>query len=169
VRSSRAKTAQPQGFAGGWGLKSEPRAADPNRREVGSVSCSARVGEFTRLLVIGALAALSLPGVHAARAEADLVPPVSELFAWNSPVQAPPAAGPVSCAERSEEALHAKEGRHHAALARIAAHLKAQPGGDFEVLNGRGYRYPTGRDAARELRILELEAQRQRAARAGGG
>jgi hypothetical protein len=134
-----------------------------------SVSCSARVGDFVRLLVIGALAALSLPGVEAARAEADLVPPVSELFAWNSPVRAEHAAGPASCAERNEAAAYAKEGRQHAALARIAAHLQAQPGGDFEVLNGRGYHYPTGRDAARELRILEHEAQRQRAARAGGG
>jgi hypothetical protein len=119
--------------------------------------------------VVGALAALSLPGVDAARAEADLVPPVSELFAWNSPVRVEPAAGPASCAVKNEAVLHAREGRHHAALARITAHLQAQPGGDFEVLDGRGYRYPTGRDAARELRILELEAQRQRAARAGGG
>lgn len=133
------------------------------------MSSSARAGDFARLLVIGALAALSLPGVQAARAEADLVPPVSELFAWNSPRHAAPAAGPASCAERGEAVLNAREGRQQAALARIAAQLKAQPGGDFEVLDGRGYRYPTGRDAARELRILELEAQRQRAAHAGGG
>ena len=131
------------------------------------MSFSARAASCARLLVIGALAALSLPGVRAARAEADLVPPVAELFAWNSPPRAAPAAAPDSCAARSEATLHAKEGRHRAVLARIAEHLRAQPGGEIEVLNGRGYAYPTSRDTGRELRILELEAQRQREAHAG--
>ena len=131
------------------------------------MSLSARAGAIARLLAIGTLAALSLPGVRAARAEADLVPPVSELFAWDSPRRAPPAAGPVSCAERSDATRQVAEARREAALARMAELMKAGPGGG-EVLNGRGYGYPTSRDPLHELRRVELEAARQRSARAAG-
>jgi hypothetical protein len=127
------------------------------------VSFSARVGEIARILAIGALGSLSLPGVHAARAEADLVPPVSELFAWNSPARAPAAErGPVSCSPRSEASRQGVEARRQAALAQIGELMKAGPGGG-EVLNGRGYAYPTARDPYQELRRVELEAARRRA------
>ena len=132
------------------------------------MSLSARVGEIARILAIGALAALSLPGVRAARAEADLVLPVSELFAWNSPPRAPAAQrGPVSCAARSDATLQVAEARRRAALAQVAELMKGGPGGG-EVLNGRGYGYATGRDPYQELRRVELEAARQRALRAAG-
>jgi hypothetical protein len=127
------------------------------------VSFSARVGVIARILAIGALAVLSLPGVRAARAETDLVPPASELFAWNSPVRAAAGgAGPVSCSPRSDAARALAEARRQAALARIGELMKAGPGGG-EVLNGRGYAYPTLRDPYQELRRVELEARRQRA------
>jgi hypothetical protein len=133
------------------------------------VSFSARVGEIARILAIGALAALSLPGVRAARAEADLVPPASELFAWNSPARpsSAPERWPVSCSPRSDATRAVVEARRRAALAQIGELMKAGPGGG-EVLNGRGYAYPTGRDPYQELRRVELEAARQRALRAAG-
>ena len=132
------------------------------------MSLSARVGEIARFLAIGALAALSLPGVRAARAEADLLPPISQLFAWNSPSHASAAqAGPVSCAAQSDAVQQAVDARRRAARAQIAQRLMAGPGGG-EVLNGRGYGYPVQRDPYQELRGIELEAQRQRALRAAG-
>jgi hypothetical protein len=132
------------------------------------MSFSARAGDIARILAIGTLAALSLPGVRAARAEADLVPPVSELFAWNSQPRASGSnRGPVSCAARSEASLRT-EARRRAALAQVAELLKAGPGGEGEVLDGRGYGYPTSRDPLRELRMVEMEALRQRALRAAG-
>ena len=133
------------------------------------MSLSARVGAFARLLAIGALAALSLPGVRAARAEADLVPPVSELFAWNSPSRAAaPERQAVSCAAQSDETLRALEARRRAVMAQVARLMQAGPGGG-EVLNGRGYGYATRTDPLQELRRVELEAERQRALRALGG
>jgi len=133
------------------------------------MSFSARAGDMARILAIGTLAALSLPGVRAARAEADLVPPVSELFAWNSqPRASEPERGPVSCGARSEATLQVAEARRRAALAQVAELLKAVPGGEGEVLNGRGYAYPRGRDPERELRMVEMEALRQRGLRAAG-
>ena len=132
------------------------------------MSFSARVGGIARILAIGALAALSLPGVRAARAEADLLPPVSELFAWNSPVlAAPPERGSQSCSAQSEVRRQEVEARRQAALAHLARLMKAGPGGG-EVLNGRGYAYPTVRDPYQELRRVEMEAARQRALRASG-
>jgi hypothetical protein len=129
-----------------------------------NVSFSARVGVVARILAVGMLSVLSLPGVRAARAETDLVPPASELFAWNSPVRTAPS-GPVSCSPRSDAARALAEARRQAALARIGELMKAGPGRG-EVLNGRGYAYPTVRDPYQELRRVELEAQRQRAQRA---
>jgi hypothetical protein len=130
------------------------------------VSFSARVGVIARILAIGALAVLSLPGVRAARAETDLVPPASELFAWNSPGRAAARErGPVSCSPRSDATGALAEARRQAALARIGELMKAGPGGG-EVLNGRGYAYPSVRDPYQELRRVELEAARQRAQRA---
>lgn len=132
------------------------------------VSLSTRVGAIARVLAIGALASLSLPGVRAARAETDLVPPASQLFAWNSPSRASAAAAaPASCAERSAATWQRVDARRRAALARVAELIEAGAGGG-EVLNGRGYAYPTLRDPHQELRRVELEAARQRAARAAG-
>ena len=86
------------------------------------------LGEVLRVLALGALAALSLPGVHAARAEADLVPPVAQLFSWNAgPRRAP--AGRATCAANQAAALPLADARRQAALARIAALVGAGPGG----------------------------------------
>lgn len=133
------------------------------------MSFSARVGVLARLLAIGVLAALSLPGVRAARAETDRVPPASELFTWNSPVRAPASrkTGPVSCSPRPDAERPAVAAHRRAALAQIGELMQAGPGGG-EVLNGRGYAYPTARDPYQELRRVELEAARQRALRAAG-
>jgi hypothetical protein len=120
-----------------------------------------------RVLAFGGLAALSLPGVRAARADTDLVPPVAQLFSWNT-ASAPPA-GPATCAASQAAAMPMAELRRQAALARIAAVVKAEPGSAAEPLNGRGYAYPVQRDPNAELRRVVLEAQRQRALRAAGG
>jgi hypothetical protein len=115
-------------------------------------------------LLIGALAAFSLPGVRAARAEADLVPPVSELFSWNS--RAPEARpAPVDCAARAGYSELA-EAQRRAAYAQLAELMRARPG-EGEALNGRGYAYPALRDPAQALRMIELEALRQRGRPAG--
>jgi hypothetical protein len=122
------------------------------------------LGNVLRVLAFGGLAALSLPGVHAARAEADLVPPVARLFSWDA-ASAPPA-GPATCAANQAAALPMAELRRQAALARIAALVGAEPGGSAQPLNGRGYAYPVQRDPNAELRQVVQEAQRQRALRA---
>ena len=113
-----------------------------------------------RVLALGGLAALSLPGVRAARAESDLLPPVAQLFAWDA---APaPAVGPVTCAASQAAALPRAELRRQEALARIAAVVNADPGAAAEPLNGRGYAYPVQRDPTAELRRVVMEGQRQR-------
>jgi hypothetical protein len=122
------------------------------------------LGNVLRVLALGGLAALSLPGVHAARAETDLVPPVAQLFSWNAAGAGP--AGPATCAANQAAALPLAELRHQAAMARIAALVGAEPGGPGQPLNGRGYAYPVQRDPNAELRRVVLEAQRQRAQRA---
>ena len=120
-----------------------------------------------RVAAIGLLAALSLPGVHAARAEADLVPPAKQLFAFDAPVMkpAPKRAAPTSCGASQVAAMRMADTRREAAMARIAELVGAGPGGDAEVLNGRGYAYPVKRDPNVELLRIQREAQRQRAAR----
>ncbi len=120
-----------------------------------------------RALVLGALAALSLPGVRAARAEADLVPPAKALFAWDAPTQTP-KQGPTTCAENRAASMQIAAARRQAALARISALLRAEPGGDGEPLDGRGYAYPVARDPDAEMQRVELEARRLRALRAAG-
>jgi hypothetical protein len=115
-------------------------------------------------LAFGGLAALSLPGVHAARADTDLVPPVAQLFSWNT-ASAPPV-GPATCAANQAAPIEMAELRRQAALARIAAVVQAEPGSAAQPLNGRGYAYPVQRDPNAELRRVVLEAQRQRAQRA---
>jgi hypothetical protein len=124
------------------------------------------LGNVLRVLALGGLAALSLPGVHAARAEADLVPPVAQLFSWNAASMRP--AGPASCAANQAASLPVAELKRRAALARIAAVVQADPGGSAQPLDGRGYAYPVQRDPNAELRRVMLEAQRQRALRAAG-
>ena len=125
------------------------------------------LGNTLRALALGALAALSLPGVHAARAETDLVPPAKRLFAWDAAAPAP-KQGPTSCAENQAAAMQVADARRQAALARVAALIQADPGGTAQPLNGRGYAYPVQRDPTSELRRVELEAQRLRALRAAG-
>jgi hypothetical protein len=83
------------------------------------------VGNVLRVLACAGLAALSLPGVEAARAETDLVPPVAQLFSWDA-ASAPPA-GPASCAASQAATLPLAELRRQAAMARIAAG-SAEPG-----------------------------------------
>ena len=115
-----------------------------------------------RFLGVAALAALSLPGVHAARAEADLVPPVKRLFAFDAsaPARAPAQA---SCGSDPGRALQAAQARRQAALARIAEHMAGGSGGAV-ALNGRGYGYPVQRDPSLELARIQEEARRLRAA-----
>ena len=124
------------------------------------------LGTVLRVLALGGLAALSLPGVQAARADTDLVPPVARFFSWNA--AAVPPAGPASCAANQAAVTQLAELRRQAAMARIAAVVGAEPGGSAEPLNGRGYAYPVQRDPNEELRQVVLEAQRQRALRAAG-
>jgi hypothetical protein len=114
-----------------------------------------------RVLAIGAAALFSLPGLEAARAEGDLLPPITELFAWNAQaerrVEAPASCGPGSALSEDTRA------RRQAALARLAALMKAQQAGGGEVLNNRGYGYGSGPDPRREMMLVEMEARRARA------
>ena len=121
-----------------------------------------------RVVCIGALAALSLPGVQAARAEADLVPPAKQLFAFDAPVLAPlpKQAAPTACGAGQVTAMRMADARREAAMARIAELVGAGPGGDAEVLNGRGYAYPVRRDPNVELLRVQREAERLRGTRA---
>ena len=119
-----------------------------------------------QVFALGGLAALSLPGVQAARAGTDLVPPVAQLFAWDAEPTRPAQAGPASCAANQAAVTQLADLRRQQALARIAAVVKDEPGGPAEVLNGRGYAYPVLRDPNAELRQVVAEAQRQRALRA---
>ena len=119
-----------------------------------------------QLFAIGGLAALSLPGVQAARADTDLVPPVAQLFSWDAASAPPSQAGPASCAGNQAAVTQQADLRRREAMARIAAVVRAEPGGSAEALNGRGYAYPVQRDPSAELRRVVLEAQRQRALRA---
>jgi hypothetical protein len=122
------------------------------------------VGSAFRVFAIGALAAFSLPGVHAARAEADLVPPAKQLFAFDAraPAPAPRQAAPTSCGAGQVAAMRMADARREAAMARIAELVGAGPGGDAEVLNGRGLAYPVRRDPNVELLRVQREAQRLR-------
>jgi hypothetical protein len=126
------------------------------------------LGNVLRVLALGGLAALSLPGVQAARADTDLVPPVAQLFSWDAASAPPAQAGPASCAANQLAVTQQADLRRREAMARIAAVVKAEPGGSAEPLNGRGYAYPVQRDPNAELRQVVQEAQRQRALRAAG-
>ena len=120
------------------------------------------VREALRVLALGALAALSLPGVRAARAgTTDLLPPAKQLFSWNG---APPAqaSGQVSCGGDPAVAMRQAQAGREAALAQIAQAMGAVPGGAGEPLNGRGYGYPVRRDPNLELFRIQQEAQRLR-------
>ncbi len=119
-----------------------------------------------RVLAIAALALFSLPGVEAARAEGDLLPPIAELFAWNARPERTLEA-PASCAPNAAASPEV-QARRQAALARLSELLHAEAGGDVEVLNGRGYAYPSPRDPRRELMLVEMEARRERARQAAG-
>jgi len=121
-----------------------------------------------RVFVIGALAFASLSG-GAVHAEEDLLPPISQLFGWNARadrrVEAPTSCGPGGVEVASPE----QQARRQAALARLSALMQAQASGGGEVLNNRGYAYPTNRDPRAELLRVEMEARRARAERAGKG
>jgi hypothetical protein len=118
------------------------------------------ISSVLRALAVGALAAVSLPGVHAARAGTDLLPPVKSLFAYDAPVVAPPERNDVSCAGNAVAAMRVADVSRREAMARIAELVAA--GGGAEVLNGRGFNYPTQRDPNLELLRVEREAQRLR-------
>ena len=118
-----------------------------------------------RVLAIVALAWVSLPGVEA-RAEADLLPPIDQLFAWDAkaPAREPEAA---SCSANATLTAQHQQARRQAAMARLAAVMRAQGEGEVEVLNNRGYAYPTQRSAQQELLMVEMEARAARQRQAG--
>jgi hypothetical protein len=114
-------------------------------------------------LAVGALAALSLPGVRAARAEADLVPPAKQLFAFDAHVPSPRPSPGQSCAVKP--ALPNSQAGREAALARINEVMAMKAGDEVRVLNGRGFAYPSGRNIHLELLRIHREASAQRSAR----
>jgi hypothetical protein len=116
------------------------------------------------VFAVGALAALSLPGVRAARAEADLLPPAKQLFAFDA--RSPAPRRDASCAAEAAQLAALRRGvaAREAAMQRIAALVGAQPGEPVEVLDGRGFGYPVQRDPQLELVRIQREAQRLRAA-----
>jgi hypothetical protein len=120
------------------------------------------------VFAVGVLAALSLPGVRAAQAEVDLLPPAKQLFAYDASAPAPrrpqPGASCGAVAGQVDTARRAQAGRE-AAMQRIAALVADEPGAPAEALNGRGFNYPVHRDPALELMRVQREAERQRALR----
>jgi hypothetical protein len=125
-------------------------------------------GSALRVLAIGALAALSLPGVRAARAEADLVPPAKQLFSYDAAQLRARRAPAASCGASQGVAMRMADARRQAAMARIVELVGAESGGDGQPLNGRGHAYPVRRDPNAELHRIQQEAQRLQAARAAG-
>jgi hypothetical protein len=124
-------------------------------------------GSVLRALAIGALAAFSLPGVQAARAEADLLPPAKQLFAYDAKTSAQaPRRAATSCAAGELKSMRMADAGRHAAMARINELVAAGPPGEVVVLNGRGYGYAKPRDPALELFRIQQEAKRLQAARA---
>jgi len=121
------------------------------------------VSRILLLSIVSALAALSLPGVRAARAQADLLPPAAELFNYRGEAR-PAGSGPASCPAASEAPEAAA--RRQAALEQIRQVLQGAPGDEAQPLDGRGYGYHAPRDPYRELRMVEMEAQRERMLRA---
>jgi hypothetical protein len=109
-----------------------------------------------RVLLLGALAALSLPGVHAARAESDLLPPAKQMFAFDAKQPARAAPSSQSCGASPAATLQRADIGHQAAMAQLA---KIMGAGDGEVLNGRGYNYRVNRDPAVEIMRIQQEAR----------
>jgi len=116
-----------------------------------------------RVLAFGTLAALSLPGVHAARAGTDLLPPAKQFFSWKVTHPAQPSGSP-SCGGDPAVAMRQAQAGREAALAQIAQAMGAVPGGGGEPLNGRGYGYAVRTDPSLELIRIQQEAQRLQAA-----
>jgi len=125
-----------------------------------------RVRFASRVLAVGVLAAVSLPGVRAARAESDLVPPAKQLFAYDAK-QTPVAerrSGAPSCGANPAVAMQMADAGRAAAMARIAE--LAGAGGGGEPLNGRGIGYPVHRDPTVEMMRIQQEARRLQTERA---
>jgi hypothetical protein len=116
-------------------------------------------------LAFALLLALSLPGVEAHADNEGAAPSARELLSLDpKPVAAPPglSAQGDSCAA-SDPALVAKEyGGQREAMQRLAqAMLAGDEGGEFKVLDGRGYGYFPERNAAIDLARLQREAAEQ--------
>jgi hypothetical protein len=109
-----------------------------------------------RVLAIGAVASLAVPA-SSAHAEGSLLPPISKLFAWDAQAERR-AEAPASCAPGSAPSPEA-QARRQAAMARLAAVMKAQQAGGGEVLTNRGYGYGSRPDPRREMMIVEMEAR----------
>jgi hypothetical protein len=126
------------------------------------------IATLVRASLVGALALLSLPGVEAARAGTDLLPPVAKLFAYDAaPLVAAPQPAPAgTCANNPAAVMRRADANRQAALARIAEAMAGT--GQAEVLDGRGYGYHARRDPAVELMRIEAEARRLRALQAAG-
>lgn len=123
------------------------------------------VSSAFRVLGVVVLAALALPGVEAARAEADLLPPAKRLFAFDAKAPRRQPAAPASCGAGEAALARSVHASREKALARITELVAAAPGGQVEVLNGRGYAYPAQRDPGVEILRIQREAQRLRAER----
>lgn len=117
---------------------------------------------FAVALALAFLFAFSGPGVGVARADADLAPSADELFGSASPARVVPLPTGAACNPASVE--RAQERRRQ--IGQQLAELMMRDDGDGPgraLRNGHGYQMR--RDPMFELRRVEAEAARQRAAR----
>lgn len=123
------------------------------------------LGRALLVLALGALFALSLPGVRAARADdKDLAPSADELFGLGA-APAAPAPAPAHRVDSCEAARRERQ-QGQAAYGQLVAQLRKQPvPGNVRVLNGRGYNYPSMASPGLSLERLRREAERDRQAR----
>ena len=120
-------------------------------------------------LAFALLLALSWPGIEV-RADSGIAPSSRELLSLGSkpsPAPAAPLAQGDSCAA-SDPALVTKQyADQREAMQRLAQAMMADDdGGEFKVLDGRGYGYFPEQSPGVELARLQREAQEQAGAQA---
>ena len=120
-------------------------------------------------LAFALLLALSWPGIEV-RADSGLAPSSRELLSLDSkpaPAPAAPLAQGDSCAAADPELVAKQYADQREAMQQLAqAMMAGDEGGEFKVLDGRGYGYFPERSPGIELARLQREAQEQANAQA---
>jgi hypothetical protein len=109
-----------------------------------------------RVLLLGLVLALSIPGLRVAHAETDLAPSADQLLG----LQGPPPAAPAgqACEPR---VVRAGPADRNQAMQRLAELMASH--GEGQALNNRGIHYPQARSQWLEMQRIHMEARRLRA------